>query len=77
VISDTEVEIDLGASKVVALRYTIQTRMDTSAVTAVDAKKPAAKKAPVKKTPAKKPAVKKVDAPKKMGRPKGSKNKAK
>ena len=30
-ISDTEVEIDLGSTKVVALRYTIQNRLDDDA----------------------------------------------
>ncbi len=79
VISDTEVEIDLGTSKVTALRYTIQTRMDDNAVvntpkpeavaekkkTAPKAKaKAAPKKTTAKKAPAKKPAAKKA-APKK------------
>jgi preprotein translocase subunit YajC len=79
-ISDTEVEVDLGASKVVALRYTIQTRMDDSAVVntpkpaAVAEKKkiapkakakPAAKKAVTKKAPAKKPTAKKTTTKKK------------
>lgn len=70
IISDTEVEIDLGGSKVVALRYTIQTRLDDAAKipTAKPAAKPAkaavkttakTSKAPVKKTAAKKPAAKK------------------
>ncbi len=76
ILSDAEVEIDLGGSKVVALRYTIQTRMDDSAVTAasktkkVEAKaepKPAKKTAPAKKaTPAKKAAPAKAAAPKKV-----------
>lgn len=80
IISDTEVEIDLGVSKVVALRYTIQTRMDDSAVVntpkpeAVAEKKkaapkakakPAAKKSVAKKAPAKKAAPKKTATKKK------------
>lgn len=80
IISDTEVEVDLGASKVVALRYTIQTRMDDSSATAVATKteaatpkkkpaakvkaKPATKKATTKKAPAKKAAAKKPVAKK-------------
>ncbi len=80
IMSDTEVEVDLGASRVVALRYTIQTRMDDSAVVntpkaeekapakkkpASKAKaKPAAKKVATKKAPAKKTAAKKPAAKK-------------
>ncbi len=72
VISDTEVEIDLGASKVVALRYTIQTKMDDNAKVntpkpAVVEDKPKAKKAAPKKKAApatKKTAVKKAPAKK-------------
>lgn len=62
-ISDSEVEIDLGSVKVVALRYTIQTKMDNAAVT-----KPETKAEPVAKTKApkaKKAVAKKVAAPKK------------
>lgn len=67
IISDTEVEIDLGGSKVVALRYTIQTRLDDSAVVMASkdvAKKPEPKKkapkATTQKTPVKKAAAKKA-----------------
>lgn len=64
-ISDTEVEIDLGSVKVVALRYTIQTKMnDGAAVTKPTTEtkaKPAAKKA---KTTTKKAATKKAPAKK-------------
>lgn len=78
VVSDTEVEIDLGTTKVVAMRYTIQTRLDDNAdVTlpkAAEAKTAEVKKAPApakkvkvatKKAPAKKTATKKTTAKKK------------
>jgi len=75
VVSDAEVEIDLGSTKVVALRYTIQTKMDDDAsLTKPEAvkeekekpaKKSPAKKAPAKKNDAKKPAAKKAPTKKK------------
>jgi len=79
IVSDTEVELDLGGSKVVALRYTIQTRLDDAAdvplpKVAEVKKATAKKKAPVKKAtakaatkkaPAKKAAPKKKTATKK------------
>jgi len=69
IVSDTEVELDLGGAKVVALRYTIQTRLDDAADVPLpkvaEVKKAVAKKkAPVKKTATKKAPAKKV-APKK------------
>ncbi len=73
VISDTEVEVDLGSSKVVALRYTIQTRMDDAAVVSApkaeeekptEKKKATPKKTIAKKAPAKKVAAKKAPAKK-------------
>jgi preprotein translocase subunit YajC len=76
-ISDTEVEIDLGSVKVVALRYTIQTKMDdgtkvtkpeTTKSIPEKSKSDTKKKAPVAKKTATKTAVKK--APSKRGRPK-------
>ena len=83
-ISDTEVEIDLGSVKVVALRYTIQTKMDDGAPVTKPAaetkakpakktkslpKKAAPKKAAVKKTAVKKTTAKKA-APKKTAKKK-------
>jgi len=57
VISDKEVEIDLGMTKVVALRYTIQMKMDGAAVlptakveTKTKPAKAVAKKSTVKKS---------------------------
>jgi preprotein translocase subunit YajC len=75
VISDTEVEIDLGGTKVVALRYTIQTRLDDSATKASPAKpavvakpataaKPAVVAKPATKAVAKTAPVKKAAAKK-------------
>jgi len=68
VISDTEVEIDLGQTKVVALRYTIQNRLDDDAEVSLPKaaeksaeKKAASKPATKKKAPAKKTAKKKSD----------------
>lgn len=73
IMSDTEVEIDLGQVKVVALRYTIQTKMDEKKAvspTKTDAvkaeKKPKAVKA-AKTAKATKTA--KADKPAKVGRP--------
>lgn len=61
IVSDTEVEVDLGGTKVVALRYTIQTRLDDGADVslpkAAETKKAAAKKAPTKKKTTKKKAA--------------------
>ena len=74
IISDTEVEIDLGMTKVVAMRYTIQNRLDddkavslpkAAEVAAVKAEKkvaPAAKPKTVKKASAKSPTKKKAAA---------------
>ena len=74
IISDTEVEIDLGSVKVVALRYTIQTKMDDAVKVVKPEAKPESKPVAVKKAkvekkttkaaaakkPAKKTAVKKT-----------------
>jgi len=79
IVSDTEVEIDLGGAKVTALRYTIQNRLDDAAdiplpkvaetKTATAKKKAPAKKATTKavakKAPAKKTAAKKKTTTKK------------
>ncbi|PCI01103.1 MAG: preprotein translocase subunit YajC [Alphaproteobacteria bacterium] len=67
-ISDTEVEINLGSVKVVALRYTIQTKMDDGmAASKAEAKEkqPKKKKIPLKKAVAKKAPAKKKAAAKK------------
>ena len=48
IVSDSEVEIDLGGVKVIAARYTLQTRQDD------EGEKEPAKKAPAKKTASKK-----------------------
>ena len=69
VISDTEVEVDLGGSKVTALRYTIQTRMSDDAVVTTSK----AEVKPAEKTPAVAPKAK--AAPAKRGRKPGSTNK--
>jgi len=60
VISDAEVEIDLGSSKVVALRYTIQTKMANDAKSTTP--KPANEDKPKVKAKAKKAAPKKKTA---------------
>ena len=83
VISDTEVEIDLGSSKVVALRYTIQTKMDDYATVNTPkpanedkpkAKKASAKKKTTTKTASKTPAKKTASTAKK--KPAAKKKKA-
>lgn len=58
IISDTEVEIDLGSVKVVALRYTIQTKMDDAVKVVATPAKTEVKPAAVK------PAEKVAKAPK-------------
>ncbi len=75
VISDTEVEVDLGGTKVTALRYTIQNRLEDDAdiplpkvaekKTEAAKKKTVTKKTPVKKTTAKKTTSKKTTPKKK------------
>ena len=63
VISDSEVEVDLGNVKVVAMRYTLQTRLDdaTPVTKPSNDDKPAIEKAD-KKTPPKVAAKKKATA---------------
>lgn len=62
-LSDTEVELDLGGAKVVALRYTIQTRIDDQKDVPLPKATETKKKQPAK--PAKKTPVKKSDSTKK------------
>ena len=67
VVSDTEVEIELGNTKVTAMRYTLQTRLeDTSKVhKPVNDVEPAAGEEKAKKAPAKKAAAAKKTTAKK------------
>jgi preprotein translocase subunit YajC len=70
IISDTEVEIDLGGTKVTALRYTIQNRLDDDAdvplpkVSETKAAKPAKKSVPAVNKSEKKKAAPKPKAEK-------------
>ena len=60
IISDTEVEIDLGGVKVTAMRYTIQTRINDDASTAVKAAKDVVAEKKLAATPVKKAEKKSV-----------------
>ena len=68
IISDTEVEIDLGGVTVTAIRHTLQTRKDENGAPLsktvkedkIIAEAPKTKKAPAKKVEAKKPVTKKT-----------------
>lgn len=58
IVSDTEVEIDLGGAKVTALRYTIQNRLDDTADVPLPKVAEVKAAAAKKKAPAKKAAAK-------------------
>lgn len=66
IVSDTEVEIDLGTTKVVAMRYTIQTRMsDDAVIPTVKAESKKVEPKPKKKAVAKKTTTTKKTSKKK------------